>query len=331
MLPGGSDDVPVLLDGGLSTALEQQGVDLGGALWTARLLGEAPERIARAHRAYVEAGARVATTASYQASVEGLVAAGYDAAEARRLITRSVTVAREVRDELADTHPGLLVAASVGPYGAFLADGSEYTGRYGVSAARLRDFHGPRLELLAAAGPDLFAVETIPDADEAEVLVALLDELDVPAWFSYSVRGATTSAGQPLAEAYAVLAGSRSVVAAGVTAPTRPTSSARCGPRWPRRGCPRWPTRTAAAAGTARPRRGTYAGPARPRPRRGLGRGRRPVHRRLLRHRPGRHRAASPNACRGSTRRASGLTRRRSAAPRRRRRARAPPACVRRP
>lgn len=207
---------PIVLDGGMSTALEERGVDLGGALWTARLLGEAPERIAEVHRAYFEAGAQVATTASYQASVEGLVAAGYDAAEARRLLVRSVSVAREVRDGLADVRPGLLVAASVGPYGAFLADGSEYTGRYGVPAARLRDFHGPRLDLLASAGPDLLAVETVPDSDEAEVIVALLDEIDVPAWFSYSVRGHTTSAGQPLAEAYAVLAGSRAVVAAGV-------------------------------------------------------------------------------------------------------------------
>jgi len=205
-----------VLDGGLSTALEQQGVDLGGALWTARLLGRAPEQIARAHRAYYDAGARVATTASYQASVDGLVAAGYDAVEARALISRSVTLARAVRDELAGSRPGLLVAASVGPYGAHLADGSEYRGRYGVPAARLREFHAPRLELLAAAGPDLFAVETIPDSDEAEVLVPLLDELGVPAWFSYSVRGDTTSAGQPLPEAYAVLAGTRSLVAAGV-------------------------------------------------------------------------------------------------------------------
>ncbi len=207
---------PIVLDGGLSTALEEQGVDLGGALWTARLLGEEPDRLAAAHRAYFRAGAGVATTASYQASVEGLVVAGYDMATARRLITRSVTLAREVRDELAATHPGLLVAASVGPYGAFLADGSEYRGRYGVTPARLRDFHAPRLELLAAAAPDLLAVETIPDIDEAEVLVALLEELGVPAWFSYSVRGSATNAGQPLAEAYAVLAGHRSVVAAGV-------------------------------------------------------------------------------------------------------------------
>ncbi len=203
---------PIVLDGGLSTALEQQGADLGGALWTARLLADEPARLAAAHRSFFDAGARVATTASYQASVEGLVAAGYDATEARHLITSSVTIAREV----ADAYPGSLVAASVGPYGAFLADGSEYTGGYGVSPARLRDFHGPRLELLAGAGPDLFAVETIPDADEAEVLVDLLDEVGLPAWFSYSVRGDRTSAGQPLDAAYAVLAGRRVLVAAGV-------------------------------------------------------------------------------------------------------------------
>ena len=206
----------VVLDGGLSTALEEAGADLSGSLWTARLLGEEPERIAAAHRTFYLAGAGVATTASYQGSVEGLVAAGYDATTARDLLTRSVTLAREVRDELAAERPGLLVAASIGPYGAFLADGSEYRGRYGVPAARLRDFHGPRLELLASAGPDLLAVETIPDVDEAEVLVALLDELGVPAWVSFSVRGSTTAAGQPLADAYGLLAGHDVVVAAGV-------------------------------------------------------------------------------------------------------------------
>ncbi len=197
----------IVLDGGLSTALEAQGADLSGALWTARLLAEEPERIAEAHRAFYRAGARVATTASYQASPENL---GDDAP---RLLARSVAIAREVRDELGGDR---LVAASVGPYGAVLADGSEYRGRYGVSAARLREFHLPRLELLAAAGPDLLAVETVPDADEAEVLVALLDEIGLPSWFSYAVRGDTTCAGQPLAEAYAVLADSSALVAAGV-------------------------------------------------------------------------------------------------------------------
>jgi homocysteine S-methyltransferase len=158
----------------------------------------------------------VATTATYQASVEGFIGAGFDADTARRLIRSSVALAREARDEVADTRPGLLVAASVGPYGAFLADGSEYRGGYGVSRARLREFHEPRLELLADAAPDLFAVETIPDADEAEVLVGLLDDIGVPAWLSYSVRGSTTCAGQPLPEAYAVVAGCSSVIAAGV-------------------------------------------------------------------------------------------------------------------
>ena len=213
--PAGAPD-PMVLDGGLSTALEQGGARVDGGLWTARLLDEEPERIADAHRAYYLAGAQVATTASYQASVEGFVAAGRDEAQAEALLTRSITLAREVRDELAERRAGLLVAASVGPYGAFLADGSEYRGRYGVSAARLRDFHGPRLELLAAAGPDVLAVETVPDADEAAVLVELLDELAVPAWFCYSVSGGRTNAGQTLEQAYAVLAGSTSVVAAGV-------------------------------------------------------------------------------------------------------------------
>ncbi|WP_134764630.1 homocysteine S-methyltransferase [Nocardioides sp. 1609] len=206
-----------ILDGGLSTALEELGADLGSALWTARLLRDDPARIVAAHRAYFEAGAEVATAASYQASVPSLVAAGLDEAEATRLVVTAVELARVARDEATDTRgTGLRVAASVGPYGAVLADGSEYRGRYGRTARELRDFHGPRLELLASAGPDLFAVETVPDLDEAAVLVPLLDEIGIPAWFGYVVRGAETAAGQPLEDAYAVLSGSTSLVAAGV-------------------------------------------------------------------------------------------------------------------
>ena len=277
---------PLVLDGGLSTALEQQGADLGGALWTARLLADEPARIAAAHRSFFDAGARVATTASYQASVEGLVAAGYDATEARRLIASSVTIAREVADE----YPGSLVAASVGPYGAYLADGSEYTGRYGVTAARLRDFHGPRLELLAGAGPDLFAVETIPDADEAEVLVELLDEIGLPAWFSYSVKGNHTPAGQLLVAAYAVLIGCRSLVAAGVNCSDQSdvlgaVEDGRGRDRPARGGLPE-PRRQLGRRGQAMGVRR----PARPRPGRGLAGGRGPPGRRLLRQRSGRHR-----------------------------------------
>jgi homocysteine S-methyltransferase len=136
--------------------------------------------------------------------------------EAEALIRRSVTLAREVRDELAADGRRRLVAASVGPYGAVLADGSEYRGRYGLSAARLRDFHAPRLELLASAGPDLLAVETIPDATEAEVLVPLLDDLGLPYWLSYSCVGVQTRAGQPLEDAFAVAAAGTSAAAIGV-------------------------------------------------------------------------------------------------------------------
>ncbi|MFC6285483.1 homocysteine S-methyltransferase [Nocardioides sp. GCM10027113] len=211
------DAAPLVLDGGLSNALEERGHDLSSDLWTARLLLDDPAEVAAVHEAYYRAGADVATTATYQASVPGLVAAGLDEERARAVIRAGVRVAREVRDRLSgELGRELLVAASVGPYGAYLADGSEYRGRYGVSAAALRDFHGPRLELLAAEEPDLLAVETVPDADEAEVLVGLLGDLGLPAWFSYAVAGDRTRADQPLEAAYAVLAGCRPVVAAGV-------------------------------------------------------------------------------------------------------------------
>jgi homocysteine S-methyltransferase len=206
----------VVLDGGMSNALEDRGHDLTGGLWTARLLRDAPEEIAAVHRTYFVARARVATTASYQASIEGFSRLGLTRAEAETLIRRSVLLAREVRDDLAEDGVQRWVAASVGPYGAALADGSEYRGRYGVTAAQLRDFHRPRLELLASAGPDLVAVETIPDVDEAEVLVELLDQIGLPAWFSYSAVGLQTRSGQPLEEAFHVAASCRSVVAVGV-------------------------------------------------------------------------------------------------------------------
>ncbi len=214
--PARAQPGPVVLDGGMSNALLERGHDLTGSLWTARVLHDHPSAIAEVHRAYYEAGARVATTASYQASVPGLVAMGLDRGRAEALLTRSVTIAREVRDGLAGDGIDRWVAASVGPYGAVLADGSEYRGRYGLSRAALREFHLPRLELLVSAGPDLLAVETIPDLQEAEVLAPLLEDFGMPAWFSFSSRARHTSAGQPLAEAFSVAASPRSVFAVGV-------------------------------------------------------------------------------------------------------------------
>jgi homocysteine S-methyltransferase len=202
----------MIIDGGLSNALADRGHVLADDLWTARLLRDAPEEIVAVHRAYFEAGAEVATTASYQASVDGFTAAGLSVAEAERLIVRSVELARQA----AAAFPGAKVAASVGPYGAVLGDGSEYRGRYGLSHAALRGFHRPRMELLLSAEPDLLAVETVPDVDEAEVLAELLDEYEVPAWLSYTVSDGRTRAGQTLEEAFAVAAGVDSIIATGV-------------------------------------------------------------------------------------------------------------------
>jgi homocysteine S-methyltransferase len=202
----------VIIDGGLSNALADRGHVLADDLWTARLLRDAPEEIVAVHRAYFEAGAQVATTASYQASVGGFTAAGMDEAEAERLIVRSVALAREA----AAGYPGAKVAASVGPYGAVLGDGSEYRGRYGLTATQLRDFHRPRIELLLSAAPDLLAVETIPDIDEAAVLAELVAEYDAPAWLSYTVASGLTRAGQPLADAFAVAADVEAIIATGV-------------------------------------------------------------------------------------------------------------------
>jgi homocysteine S-methyltransferase len=200
----------------MSNALEARGHDVSGALWTARLLRDAPAEVAAVHRTYYAAGARVATTASYQASLAGFMTAGLGRAEAEDLIRSSVSIARAVRDDMAGDGTRRWVAASVGPYGAVLADGSEYRGRYGIARSRLRDFHAARLELLVSAEPDWLAVETIPDLDEAALLAELLDEFAIPAWVSLSIRGDRTRAGQPLEEALSVAAAPRTVFAVGV-------------------------------------------------------------------------------------------------------------------
>ena len=204
----------LISDGGLATELEARGHDLSDRLWSATLLADAPQEIAAVHAAFFRAGAAIATTASYQASFEGFAARGIDRNEAAGLLRRSVELAKAARDEAGAD--GLMVAASVGPYGAALADGSEYRGRYGLSVAALRRWHRPRLEILAAAGADVLACETVPDVDEAEALVDLVRSAGVPAWLSYTIDGTTTRAGQPLAEAFAVAAGVPEIVAVGV-------------------------------------------------------------------------------------------------------------------
>ncbi|MEU6506401.1 homocysteine S-methyltransferase [Streptomyces sp. NPDC046942] len=208
----------VVLDGGMSNQLESAGHDLSDELWSARLLAEQPEAIAEAHLAYFLAGADVAITASYQATFEGFARRGIGHEEAARLLALSVGLARTAARRAGDTGVGrpLWVAASVGPYGAMLADGSEYRGRYGLSVDELERFHRPRMEVLAAAGPDVLALETVPDADEAAALFRVVRGLGVPAWLSYTVDGMHTRAGQPLEEAFAPAADVDEVIAVGV-------------------------------------------------------------------------------------------------------------------
>ncbi|WP_369640174.1 homocysteine S-methyltransferase, partial [Nocardia sp. JMUB6875] len=205
----------LISDGGLATELEARGHDLSDELWSARLLLDAPEEIRAVHAAYFRAGAVIATSASYQASFDGFAARGIDREEGARLLRRGVELAAAARDEMDDGRERW-VAASVGPYGAALADGSEYRGRYGLSIAELKRWHLPRLAVLAESGADVLALETIPDIDEAEALAGLLDGSGVPAWLSYSIDGLRTRAGQPLREAFAIAADVTEIVAVGV-------------------------------------------------------------------------------------------------------------------
>jgi homocysteine S-methyltransferase len=204
----------LISDGGLATELEARGHDLSDPLWSARLLADSPQEIVAVHAAYFRAGATIATTASYQASFEGFAARGIGRDGASGMLRRSVELATTARDEVGVRDAW--VAASVGPYGAALADGSEYRGRYGLSVAALAHWHRPRLEVLAAAGADVLALETVPDVDEAEALVTVVRSVGVPAWLSYTIDGTRTRAGQPLEDAFAAAAGVPEIVAVGV-------------------------------------------------------------------------------------------------------------------
>ena len=216
------DRARLVIDGGMATELAERGFDLSDHLWSARLLADAPEAIEAVHLDYFEAGADVAITASYQASYEGFAERGLDADETTRLLQRSVALADTARSRYLARRPAgtrrPLVAASVGPYGATLHDGSEYRGDDGLREEELIDFHRARFAVLAGAAPDLLACETIPSLREARALVRLLREHPTArAWLSFSCRdGAHTSAGDPLVACAAMLDAEPQVVAMGV-------------------------------------------------------------------------------------------------------------------
>lgn len=193
----------LVIDGALATELERRGYDLKDDLWSAKILLEQPEAIRQLHYDYFKAGADCAITASYQATVAGFMKRGLNEAEAINLIKKSVQIALEARDEFWSDESNRLgrskpfIAASVGPYGAYLADGSEYRGNYGLTEKELMDFHRPRMKVLVEAGADpstgsgqiMLACETIPALIEAQALAKLLKEFpNITAWFSFSAR-----------------------------------------------------------------------------------------------------------------------------------------------
>lgn len=211
---------PYLIDGGLSNVLEAQGCDLNHPLWTANLLENNPEAIIQAHYAYLEAGAACITTASYQASVPGFKQLGLDEQQAKALILKSIDLANEAinragKNRLWTQRPH--IAASIGPYGAYLADGSEYRGNYGVDLEVLHTFHESRIRLLDTAPVDFLACETIPSIEEAKVLAKILEQVQTPAWVSFSCRdGQSLNDGTPIARVAEVFTKHPTVFALGV-------------------------------------------------------------------------------------------------------------------
>ncbi len=183
---------PLILDGGLSTALEAAGHSLDDPLWTARLLDQDPQAIVDAHLSYLHAGADIIITASYQTSLAGFLEAGYTEQKAEALLLKSVDLAQQAvavfMDAAQPDTPRPLIAGSFGTYGAYLADGSEYRGNYAVGDDELREFHRWRIELLKDSAIDCFACETLPDAREAHILSKLIRQTEVPAWLSFSCK-----------------------------------------------------------------------------------------------------------------------------------------------
>ena len=215
---------PIILDGALATYLETLGADISGALWSASILLDQPALIKQTHLDYYRAGANVAITASYQASIPGLVKhLGLSEEEARKVVSKSVELAQQARDEYVaetneDVRSKLFIAGSVGPYGAFLSDGSEYRGDYSIPQDEMKDFHRGRIQALVSAGADILGIETIPSKGETEALLDLLttEFPNTEAWFGFTLRdGSHISDGTPISEIAALFDDVEQVVALG--------------------------------------------------------------------------------------------------------------------
>ncbi|GLT36359.1 hypothetical protein SLA2020_107430 [Shorea laevis] len=226
-----------VIDGGLATELERHGADLNNPLWSAKCLLTSPHLLRSVHLDYLEAGADIVITASYQATIQGFEAKGFSREESEAMLRKSVEIAREARDiytencsksscegaedgKILKNRP-ILVAASMGSYGAYLADGSEYSGNYGeaITVEVLKDFHRRRIQVLAESGADLIAFETVPNKIEAQAYTELLEEEDIkiPAWFSFNSKdGVNVVSGDSLLDCASIVESCKKVVAVGI-------------------------------------------------------------------------------------------------------------------
>lgn len=217
----------VLLDGAMGTYLEAKGLNLNSTLWSAKILEEKPSLIKNVHRDYLEAGAEIITTSGYQASMQGLTKFGFSEEQSINLIHKTIDLAFEARNELmmedSQMTPYPLIAASIGPYGAFLANGSEYHGNYRVSFKEIMDYHRKNIKILAYTKTDLLAFETIPSLQEGEAIIEVLTEFpDLKAWISFSCQnGDLVSYGESFSKVVEKMEKSPNIMAIGIncTAP----------------------------------------------------------------------------------------------------------------
>lgn len=206
----------VIIDGSMSRLLEAQDIQTNHKLWTALALIEAPEAVYQVHKRYFDAGANIAITDSYQASVKSFADLGYSESEAIALIKKSVQLAQQAKAD-AKAPQTKWVAGSVGPYGAYLSNGSEYTGNYHIADTEMYAFHETRIKALVEAGVDLLAIETIPRLDELSVILSIVAQFDVPALASISLKDTTHMAnGDDLKDFQALVEADPTVVAYGI-------------------------------------------------------------------------------------------------------------------
>lgn len=219
----------IIIDGALGTQIQKNGYDVNDSLWSAKYLDENPEVIKEVHIQYLEIGADIIITSSYQASIEGFIKKGFSKEKAYELIRLSINIAKDSRDEFWNSLDNKqnrikpLVAASIGPYGAYLADGSEYTGKYGISSKELKEFHKNRLEIILSCKPDLLAIETMPLLDEVKIIVELLKGFEeIPSWITFSAKNENiTNANDDIKECMKYLENQKHISAVGIncTAP----------------------------------------------------------------------------------------------------------------